>query len=80
MLALMLLAPVSALAQGTSAASGQNGIGHEGSLTADAGHHASTVKGAAAASRIPISPKPTTTPSNNPHLENDPTQGGGQQR
>jgi hypothetical protein len=55
-----------------------NGIGHEGSLTAHNGSHSSTVEGAAAAAQIPISPQPPTDPGN-PKVENEPALGGGQQ-
>ena len=57
-----------------------NGIGHQGGLTANAGSHSSTVTGPAAAAQIPTHPKPPSDASrNNPRLENDPVQGGGAQ-
>ncbi len=57
-----------------------NGIGHQGSLTGDAGSHSSTVTGAAAAARIPTNPKTADRPHNDPAVENDPSQGGGKQQ
>jgi hypothetical protein len=62
---------------GTGAAN--NGIGQQGSLTANNGTHASTSKGPAAAARIPISPRPTTPSRNDPKIENEPALGGGNQ-
>ena len=57
-----------------------NGIGHQGGLTGNAGTHSSTVKGAAAAAAITTSPKPASQSHNDPAVEKDPSQGGGQQR
>ncbi len=56
-----------------------NGIGQQGSLTANNGDHASTATGPAAAAQIPISPKPPTQSRNDPKLENEPALGGGNQ-
>ena len=57
-----------------------NGVGHQGGLTDNAGSHSSTVTGPAAAAQIPTHPKPPAGPSgNNPRVENDPVQGGGAQ-
>jgi hypothetical protein len=56
-----------------------NGIGQQGSLTANNGSHASTATGSAAAAQIPISPKSSTQSRNDPRVENEPALGGGQQ-
>jgi len=86
----MLGMPVAALAQtvpdsnmgrptGDTGAA-DNGIGHQGALRSDAGTHASTVVGAAAAARIPISPRSAPASGHDQKLENEPALGGGQQK
>jgi hypothetical protein len=61
-------------AQPVSGAS--NGIGHQGSLTGNAGSHSSTMKGPAAAAAIPTSPASSNRSGKAATVESDPAQGG----